>query len=204
MYKCGECHEKYDDIKEYRVHIVVEHEKEVCSYCDKYYSTIKEVETHIKNVHTCEKCNKILNTEEEMTEHKIRDHIEKEKEYIKCKICNYKTKKMFNYKRHMENKHKEDNILYIKKYECECILCDFRSNYKSSVIRHMEKVHNMIETYNCPYKNEKLEPDQITGKEHKRYNCKFSTRLEKELEEHIDKVHNKLKDYKNRLKYKIK
>ena len=96
MYECGECHEKYEDIKEYRVHMVVEHDKEVCSYCDKYYSTIKEVEMHIKNVHTCEKCNKTFNTEEEMTEHKIKDHIEKDNEYIKCKICSYKTKKMYN------------------------------------------------------------------------------------------------------------
>ena len=100
-----------------------------------------------------------------MTEHTIKDHLEKDNEYIKCKICSYKTKKMYNYNRHMDNVHKKQNILHVKKYGCECSICDFRSEYKNSILRHMENVHMMVKNYNCPYKNDKLEPEQITGQD---------------------------------------
>jgi hypothetical protein len=154
-YRCNICNEEFKELIDYKFHLGGIHDKHICDNCENYYETGEELEKH-----------------------------ETENEEYSCEECDYKTKKRFNYNRHIKNVHNRENT----EYYCDFRWCIFKTNYKTNLVRHMKKIHFIDDEMRCPFKNEN--------------NCRYRAYFQKDLEKHIDKVHNKLEKYKKDYKYK--
>ena len=113
----------------------------------------------------------------EICEHKtgrksdLKKHVESvhEEKKFNCNICDYKTTRNYNLKKHIESVHEG-----IKPFKCNN--CDFEFAEKGKLKKHIESVHERIKPYKCNI-------------------CEFETATNSDLKRHIDSVHIKIKRF---------
>ena len=97
---------------------------------------------------------------------------------FKCKICEYKTGKKSDLKKHIEAVHEG-----IKKFKCN--ICDYKAARNANLKKHIESVHEGIK----PFKRKKL----------KKFNCSicdYKTAQKHNLKKHVESVHEGIKAFK--------
>ena len=205
---CMKCNEEYTESIELLAHYYDEHNLRPtwCAKCDAFFFIWNDYLIHMKKVHNnnekikkCEykDCNYTTYTLHELKSHYEHKHGNR-RAPIYCNYaengCEYVTKQMSNYKRHLITKHGEGEYI-------ECPYCnDYKTKRRDNLIRHIRSNHekeDILEQFACPYDNPKeyvKYKDVIENGEVKKVkkNCPFKGLCFEELYKHIKKIHPEL------------
>ncbi|XP_072381539.1 uncharacterized protein [Diabrotica undecimpunctata] len=146
-----------------------------CKTCHKKTYNLREVYKHVNRYcmykFKCRFCSKIFKLKTARDTHIIRKHPDKEvvvaDRILKCKLCEYKTALMRNFKLHLNvHKSKEDKQYY------NCDQCNFTTTFPNSLKSHRLFKH--------PVESDKL---------HTCDKCTYSTYFLSRLKKHLSRMH---------------
>ena len=176
-FHCLLCNRKYPSEKKLREHKIVSHDirARTCSICNKHVLGNKRLNNHMKNHKkvNCEDCNKVMPISN------LKRHLKsckKEKLWLICKFCNFKTVQRTEFKKHLKMHKHITNEFEEKIFKCQ--LCDYETKDSSNIRRH-KIVHSI--KHLCTF-------------------CTLKFNSEITLNRHISHAHMEEKDVKIRLK----
>lgn len=137
-----------------------------CDICKKSYKTkfslVNHLQTHKEKTFTCEICAKVFHTASGLWIHIQYVHNKHKQKLIKCSICEYRTLKTYNIKKH-ERKHTDNNIacpqcgmffekaekmlkhqrIHFEEKKFACSACDRKYLALDSLHKHQKAAHGM-------------------------------------------------------------
>ena len=131
---------EYDSLNtiEKQDEIIEDSERLQCDHCEKTFKSTKYLKSHIRSFHggakfkkTCDICNKQYSNASQLYVHKKSMHNEGAKLY-KCDKCDFETNHRMPFKRHMVQKHEEN-----QPYNCD--KCTFKCYEKWRFNQHYNK-----------------------------------------------------------------
>ena len=141
LHKCQVCGKSYGQSNQLRKHIQTHsgtkaHNCMQCSYSSLSAGTMKIhnlTHTELYKLHKCDQCAVSFNTVIKLRAHKVSHLTEKR---FRCTICDYKSKRKFQLKKHMKHVHTES-----EETPLQCKLCTFTSTYVAHLKQHISRVH---------------------------------------------------------------
>ena len=145
IFQCESCNYHTKEKKKILYHMKNEHNIDnykpyKCNKCNHNFPLISYLKRHIERKHNygegciCTICGKTLKNIELLTNHTLRLHTIKERDFV-CDICGFKTKMKNDLNRH-KRMHKEKSL--------KCLYCDFLSCKKEQLEYHVDKKHQDV------------------------------------------------------------
>ena len=142
MHKCDQCDYEVKTLKTFKMHQKVHEEGTYsCKIRDCGFKSKIGMSTHFKTVHTPRQTPLTCRVKdcnfETLISHNLKQHDRIEHRLIQCDLCPYKGKYEFHLKKHKNQCHSDNPVVFT------CDICDYTSKHDSHFKKHVDKQHKM-------------------------------------------------------------
>ncbi|XP_044270736.1 zinc finger X-chromosomal protein-like [Tribolium madens] len=186
-FKCEKCQFKAKHKGNLKQHIFLKHDSNFrysCKLCDYKAKLSSHLKRHMNGRHKAKNCDSLAGEHDICTEY-LRNELG-EKGAHKCTNCDYETKSLSSFRKHVVSGHLDDSE--IQWFKCEN--CQFMTKHRSNLKRHIIAKHSntLFRCKFCDYESKtRYALKQHVDKQHTApgAHCSYKTKNKKSLVQHL-------------------